>query len=91
MLPVVKGDVFATRAIFANTVLLVAASIAPFFYSAGWLYLAGALIGGTYYLKYNLRLLANPNRATAMACFHASLLQLSLLLLGAMLDSAFKG
>lgn len=91
MLPVVKGDAFATRAIFANTVLLVAASIAPFFYSAGWLYLAGAVAGGAYYLKYNIRLLANPNRSTAMACFHASLLQLSLLLLGAMLDSALTG
>jgi protoheme IX farnesyltransferase len=91
MLPVVKGDAIAARAIFANTVLLVAASIAPVLYHPGWIYLVFALAGGAYYLKYNLRLLAATNRNTAMACFHASLVQLSLLLAGAMLDSAILG
>ena len=57
----------------------------------GWIYFIFAVAGGAYFLKYNLRLVANPNRGSAMACFHASLLQLSLLLVGAMLDAAVRG
>lgn len=91
MLPVVKGDAWAARAIFGNTVLLVAASLAPVLYHPGWIYLVFAVAGGAYYLKYNLLLLAEQNRRTAMACFHASLVQLSLVLLGAMLDSVIRG
>ena len=91
MLPVVKGDAWAAKAILANTVLLIAASLAPALYRPGWIYLTGALIGGAYYLLYNIRLVADPNRRTAMACFHASLLQLSLLLVAAMVDAAFQG
>lgn len=88
MLPVVKGDAFAAKAILTNTVLLVGASLLPVLYRPGWIYGVGALVGGAYYLWYNLRLVAEPNRNTAMACFHASLLQLSLLLAAAILDSA---
>ena len=62
MLPVVKGDRIAARAILANTILLVAASLAPFWFGCGWIYLAGALLGGLHYLKHNLRLLARPDR-----------------------------
>ena len=72
----------------ATANLLVAASLAPFWFGCGWIYLAGALLGGLHYLKHNLRLLARPDRRTAMACFHASLVQLSLVLLGALLDGA---
>lgn len=91
MLPVVKGDAWAARAILANSVLLVGASLAPALFRPGWIYLAGAGIGGAYFLYYNIRLVADPNRRTAMACFHASLLQLSLLLAAAMLDTAWAG
>lgn len=87
MLPVVKGNAFAARAILFNTVLLVSASLLPALYGSGWVYLAGAASGGALFLWYNLRLVANPNRHTAMACFHASLVQLSLVLVTAMLDS----
>lgn len=90
MLPVVKGDAIAARAIFANTVLLVAASLLPALFSAGWVYLAGAAAGGAFFLKYNFDLLARQDRKTAMSCFHASLAQLSLLLLAAMLDAAIR-
>ena len=91
MLPVVKGSAFASRAILANTVLLVAASLLPAAYSTGWIYLVFALAGGAVFLRYNLALVADPNRETAMNCFHASLLQLSLVLAGAMLDRALLG
>ena len=50
--------------------------------------IAGAAIGGFYFLKKNIELVRRPDAATAMRCFHASLAQLSLLLAGALLDRA---
>ena len=88
MLPVVKGDVFAARTILANTVVLVIVSMLPALYRPGWIYLSGAIAGGLFFLWFNVRLVAQTNRRTAMACFHASLVQLSLLLAAAMIDSA---
>jgi protoheme IX farnesyltransferase len=90
MLPVAKGNAFAARAIFAHIVLLVAASLAPALYSAGGIYLAGAAAGGTLSLRYGWRLTRHPDRKSAMACFHASLAQLSILLAAAMLDGALR-
>jgi len=90
MLPVVKGDRFAGRAILAHAVVLVALSLAMALLQPGWIYLAFASVGGWYFVKYALRVAANPNRQTAMQCFHASLIQLSLVLLGAMLDAAVR-
>ncbi|HEB98013.1 MAG TPA: protoheme IX farnesyltransferase [Thiotrichales bacterium] len=86
MLPVVAGDRPAARAVFWNTLLLVTLSILPFFYGLGWLYLAGALAGGGYFLYQNLRLIREPSRKVAMASFFASLIQLVLLLTFAVLD-----
>jgi len=90
MLPVVKGDAAAARAIFGHIVLLTAASLALAFYSPGGIYLAGAAAGGALFLHYGWRLVRHPDRKSAMACFHASLAQLSLLLLAAMLDGALR-
>ena len=86
MLPVVAGDRPAAKAVFWNTLLLVTLSILPFFYGLGWLYLAGALAGGGYFLYQNLRLIREPSRKVAMASFFASLIQLVLLLTFAVLD-----
>ena len=91
MLPVVKGDAFAARAIFFNTLLLVAASLALALYSPGWIYVVAALAGGLLFIQKSIALVANPGRKTAMVCFHASLVQLSLLIVGAMLDSLLLG
>ncbi len=91
MLPVVKGDPAAAKAIFANIVLLVAASLAPFAYSAGWIYLGGAVVGGLVFLNYGWRLMRRPDARSAIVCFHASLAQLSILLVGALLDAAQRG
>jgi protoheme IX farnesyltransferase len=88
MLPVVVGDARAARVILANTVLLVAASLAPAWCGMGGIYLAGAVLGGAYFLKKNVELVRQPDAATAMRCFHASLAQLSLLLTAAMVDAA---
>jgi protoheme IX farnesyltransferase len=88
MLPVVVGDAHAARAIFASAALLVGASLAPFFFGLGALYLVAAAAGGAFFLARCGRLVAEPSRARARAAFHASLVQLCAVLFGAMLDVA---
>jgi heme o synthase len=88
MLPVVKGDAYAARAILAHAVLLVALSWGLAAFRPGWIYLAFAVVGGVLFVREALRLVAAPSRQTAMRCFHSSLAQLSLLLVGAMVDAA---
>lgn len=90
MLPVVVGDARAARAIFAGTVLLVGASLVPATFGLGWIYLAAALAGGAWFLLKCLTLWKRPCRETARASFRASLLQLSAVLTGAMLDVALR-
>ncbi|MCG6873220.1 MAG: heme o synthase [Gammaproteobacteria bacterium] len=86
MLPVVVGDARAARIIFLNTVALVAVSLLPVFYGMGWIYLAGAASGGSWFLWKSWQLTRTPDRSAAMGNFFASLVQLSLLLGGAMLE-----
>lgn len=88
MLPVVVGDARAARAVHAAAGLLVAASVVPFFFGLGALYLAAALAGGAYFLAKSLALIRAPGRATARAAFLASLVQLCAVLFGAMADVA---
>jgi len=87
MLPVVVGEARAARIVCASTALLVATSLLPMWYGMGWVYLVGAVAGGSIFLARSIRLARHPNRATAFACFHASLLQLSVLLTASMLDA----
>lgn len=86
MLPVVVGDRAAARAVLANTVLLVTASLVPVFYGMGPVYLLGAVGGGAWFLYRNVRMWRQPNPATAMSCFYASLVQLSILLTAVIID-----
>ena len=88
MLPVVVGPERCAQVILASTVLLVTASVVPFFYGMGWIYLAGAVGGGSYFLAKSVRLAQAPSRANAGANFGASLVQLSVLLVAAMIDAA---
>ena len=88
MLPVVVGDERAARAILGSAILLVAASLVPFLFSMGWIYLAAASAGGLFFLRRCLALVRRPMRMTARAAFLASLVQLCAVLLGAMLDVA---
>ena len=90
MLPVVVGNARAARAIFASAVLLVAASLVPFFFGLGTLYFAAALAGGLFFLLRCGALVQRPGRETARAAFLASLVQLSAVLVGAMLDVAIS-
>jgi len=86
MLPVVVGDRQAAKIVLGNTLVLVTISVLPFFYGLSWIYLAGAVSGGGYFIYTNLKMLKDPNPEVAMKSFFASLLQLVLLLVGAVLD-----
>ena len=86
MLPVVVGDAKAAKIILAHTVVLVAVSLLPFAFGLGWIYLAGAVTGGALFIKRSIELVRDPGPKRAMTNFHASLIQLGLLLLAAIVD-----
>lgn len=88
MLPVVVGPERAARAVLLGTVLLLVASLLPVAFGLGAIYLAGALAGGLVFVWRAAQLVRQPERKSAMRCFFASLLQLSLLLVAACLDRA---
>jgi len=90
MLPVVVGDARAARAIFASAVLLVCASLVPFFFSLGAIYLVSAAAGGLLFLLRCRALVQRPGRDRARAAFLASLVQLAAVLGGAMADVAVR-
>jgi protoheme IX farnesyltransferase len=58
-------------------------------YGAGLLYGLGAGTGGAFFLWKSIALYFRPTKKTAMSNFLASLLQLSLLILGVLLNAAF--
>ena len=87
MLPVVIGNERAARAVFAGAAMLVASSLLPAFAGLSWIYLACAIAGGAWLLVTSARLVAAPGRGAAMRNFHASLVQLTLLLGGAIADA----
>ncbi|MCL4757028.1 MAG: heme o synthase [Rhodocyclaceae bacterium] len=91
MLPVVVGDRKAAQVIFVNTVMLVGVSLIPAWYGMGWIYLMGAAAGGAFFLFKNLQLLRDPSVKMARANFHASLIQLTLLLAAAIADVGILG
>ena len=91
MLPLVIGDEKTTYVVLVKTLVLVGVSIMPFFYGLSWLYLAGAVSGGGYFIYHNCRMILDPSPKVAMQSFFASLVQLVLLLLGAVLDVFLLG
>ena len=84
MLPVVVGPKKASRIILINTMGLVGLSMVPTAWGLGWFYWAGAALGGSFFLYRSLQYAAEPTPANAMKNFFASLIQLSLLVLGAL-------
>ena len=87
MLPVVVGIPRAARAVFAGAVLVVAASFVPALFGMGLVYLAAAAGGGGYLIVKAAALERAPDRASALAAFHASLIQLTVLLVAAIADA----
>lgn len=88
MLPVIVGDARCARVIFAHAVMLVALSLLPAFLGLGGIYFALAMVGGTLFIRKSRLLVFHPGPKAAMANFHASLVQLSLVLSGAVIDRA---
>jgi len=86
MLPVVASDATSTLVILAHAVVLVLLSLLPLRYGMGWLYGLGAVAGGGYFVYACVRLAARPERAMAWRTFAASIVQLGLLMLAAILD-----
>ncbi len=87
MLPVVVSQQTAAWIILGHTLLLAVVSLLPVMYGLGWIYFTGAAIGGARFVWTSIALARNPSPETAMTNFHASLLQLSLLLIAAILDA----
>jgi protoheme IX farnesyltransferase len=87
MLPVVVSQQTAAYIILGHTVLLAIISLLPVMYGLGWIYFLGAAIGGARFVWTSIALARHPSPETAMTNFHASLLQLSLLLVAAILDA----
>lgn len=90
MLPVVVGVPRAARIVHANALALVAASLLPLAFGAGWVYGAGALLGGAHFLRKTHALAQAPSRPSALAAFFASMVQLALLLAAVVLDAALR-
>jgi heme o synthase len=90
MLPVVVGVARAARIVHASTVALVAVSLLPVLFGAGWVVFAGAALGGAHFLRKTHALARQPSRATAMAAFFASMVQLSALLAAVVIDAALR-
>ncbi|BAU46829.1 protoheme IX farnesyltransferase [Sulfurifustis variabilis] len=91
MLPAVVGPRAAAWVVFGNTVLLAAASLWLARFGFTWIYLAGALAGGALLLARNVRMLRDHSARAAMKGFHASLVQLTLVLIAAMADVYLGG
>ncbi len=91
MLPVIVDDRAATLTILVHTVALVALSMVALWYGMGWIYATGAIIGGGYFLFACVRLYRDPSVGNAWRSFAASIAQLGLLLVAAMLDGLLVG
>ena len=91
MLPVVTSDRVATASILAHTLVLVPLSLLPYWYGMGWIYLAAAVAGGLFFIVASIRLVRHPAIAAAWHTFAASIVQLGLLLTGAVIDRLILG
>jgi len=90
MLPVVVGPGRAARIVHWSAMALVAATLLPLAYGAGWAYGLAAAAGGAAFLRKTSALAREPVRARAMAAFFASMMQLSVLILGVWVDAALR-
>jgi protoheme IX farnesyltransferase len=91
MLPVVVGDARAAWIILAHTLAVVVASLVPVAFGMGGAYMAAAVAGGALFVWRSLGLVRAPGGEAAMKNFHASLVQLALMLLGAIVDGGLRG
>ena len=86
MLPVIAGDRVCAWVILGHTLALTALSLVPVYFGMGWIYLAGATIGGSVFCLASIRLVLDQSRANALKNFFASLLHLVALVGGLFLE-----
>jgi heme o synthase len=86
MLPLVAPERLWTTAILAHTVALALLSLLPLAFGSGPLYGAFAATGGAYFIHRSWLLFRKPTKATAIGNFGASLLQLTMMMAGVLLD-----
>ncbi len=86
MLPVIVGDAKAAWIILVHTIALVVVSLLPLAFGMGFIYMVGAVTGGGLFLARSIFLVRDPSPETAMSNFQASLVQLGLLLVAAIVD-----
>ncbi|MDX1506724.1 MAG: heme o synthase [Woeseiaceae bacterium] len=91
MLPVVSRDRIATLAILLHVLVLVPLSLVPYAFVMGEVYLAGALTGGAFFMVCSVRLHRQPTIPLAWRTFAASIVQLGLLLVAAVVDRLVAG
>jgi len=80
MLPAVRGSALTARVVLANTLALVAASLAPAALGLGLAYAAAALAAGLLFVWHNLRLVREPVPRQGRANFLVSLVHLAVVL-----------
>jgi heme o synthase len=90
MLPVVIGDAATARIILAHSIVLVAVSLLPVLFGMGFIYLAGAIAGGGFFIWRSIKLVGHPGPKAARSNFFASFVQLGLLLTAAIVDGSLN-
>ncbi|MDA7948585.1 MAG: heme o synthase [Hyphomicrobiaceae bacterium] len=91
MLPALIGNRRCAWVILAHTLPLSIIALLPAWYGMGYIYLAGALLGGALFTATSIVLVLQPTKRRAIQNFLASLLQLLLLLSGAVIDGWLVG
>ena len=91
MLPVLLADRTTALVIAGHVLIVIAAVLTAGLIGLGPIYLACALLGSAWFLAAAIRLVLCPERGRALSCFRASLVQLSLLLVGAIADGFAAG
>ena len=90
MLPVVIGDAATAWIILAHTIALVVLSLLPIAFGMGFIYLAGAVAGGGFFIGRSIELIRHPGPKAARSNFYASFVQLGLLLIAAIADGSLN-
>jgi protoheme IX farnesyltransferase len=90
MLPVVIGDAATAWVILGHTIALVVLSLLPMAFGMGFIYLAGAVAGGGFFIWRSVELIRNPGPKAARSNFYASFVQLGLLLTTAIADGSLN-
>jgi protoheme IX farnesyltransferase len=90
MLPVVIGNAATSWIILAHTIALLIVSLLPIAFGMGFIYVAGAISGGSFFIVRSIELIRHPNPKAAMSNFYASFVQLGLLLIAAIVDGSLN-